>query len=204
MQRRCRRAGGAKPRAGRGAAAGVGRPCGRLGLCVFLPGGFRAGGRGECSCRPLRVWWGRPARDTVQSPLRRTLEAPAAGGWGAPAWLRPPPLHGRWGTAGCSMRGGCGRPSLPRCASRGALELLGAPAGERPASWLDRWDSQGRDSGRVAYGCREAWGAGPWLAMVCALERGRPGGPVPWRLFYLPGRNVIESTGCSSPRGLRV
>lgn len=79
-QRRCRRARGANPGVGRGAAAGVGRPCTRLGLCVFLPGGFRAGVRGERSCWPLRVWWGRPAWDTVQSPLRRTLEAPAAGG----------------------------------------------------------------------------------------------------------------------------
>lgn len=71
---------------------------------------------------------------------------------GGPALLRPPPLRGRWGTAGCSTLGVCGRPSLPRCPSHGALELLGAPAGERPASWLDRWDSRGRDSGRVACG----------------------------------------------------
>lgn len=90
-QGRCRQAGGAKPRAGRGAAAGVGRPCVRLGLCVFLPGMFRAGGGGEYSCWPFRVWRGRPARDTVQSPLCRTLEAPAAGGWGAQPGSHPLP-----------------------------------------------------------------------------------------------------------------
>lgn len=40
------------PGAGRGATAGV---CTRLSLCIFLPGGFRAGRRGERRCWPVRL-----------------------------------------------------------------------------------------------------------------------------------------------------